>query len=271
MSSQAELEESELQLVQINQALKDSPDDSELLALKAELENLIQLTKDYLKQQASTASSSSSKHHDHHNKAGGSSSTSAASASTANFSTGASVLAKWHKDHKFYPGIIANVAGTTDDPVYTVIFDVDKSTEVLRKGDVKAMSESKKRAFQFSGGGGKDSDGAASDSAASGSGAPSKRAKQAAEKSEKKALKEEDRKTRVAEQNSRQSSWQSFAKKSTKKGVHIPGVKGESLFKTPDNPYGRVGVTGSGKGMTSYAAKQRVKFTGAEGSGEQQP
>lgn len=204
------------------------------------------------------------------------------------------MLAKWHKDHKFYPGIIANVAGTTDDPVYTVIFDVDKSTEVLRKGDVKAMSESKKRAFQFSGGGGKDSDGAASDSAASGSGAPSKRAKQAAEKSEKKALKEEDRKTRVAEQNSRQSSWQSFAKKSTKKGVHIPGVKGESLFKTPDNPYGRgkpsaawtpvtmtirlipivpftVGVTGSGKGMTSYAAKQRVKFTGAEGSGEQQP
>ena len=84
------------------------------------------------------------------------------------------------------------------------------------------------------------------------------------------------------------------SQKSTKKGVHIPGVKGESLFKTPDNPYGRgkpiaawtpvtmtirlipivpftVGVTGSGKGMTSYAAKQRVKFTGAEGSGEQQP
>jgi survival-of-motor-neuron-related-splicing factor 30 len=61
----------------------------------------------------------------------------------------------------------------------------------------------------------------------------------AAEKTEKKAQKEEDRKSRVAEQNSRQSSWQSFAKKSTKKGVHIPGVKGESLFKTPDNPYGR--------------------------------
>lgn len=209
-----------------------------MLALKAELENLIQLTKDYLKQQAPAASSSTSKHqqhnHDHH-KAGGGSSSSA----TVNFTTGASVLAKWHKDHKFYPAIIANVAGTTDDPVYTVIFDVDKSTEVLRKADVKAMTDSKKRSFQFSGGG-KDSDGAASDSAAaSGSGGPSKRAKQAAEKSEKKALKEEDRKSRVAEQNNRQSSWQSFAKKSTKKGVHIPGVKGESLFKTPDNPYGR--------------------------------
>lgn len=267
--------------------LKDSPDDSELLALKAELENLIQLTKDYLKQQA-PAASSSRQPHDH--KAG-SSSASGSAASTASFTTGTNVMAKWHKDHKFYPALIANVAGTEDDPVYTVIFEIDKSTEVLRKGDVKPLTESKKRAMQFSESN-RDSDGAASDSAPS----TKKTRVTEADKTEKKAQKEVDRKSRVAEQNNRQSSWQSFAKKSTKKGVHIPGVKGESLFKTPDNPYGRgefaqlsldkpfgwqlthptsslgtVGVTGSGKGMTSYAAKQRVKFSGAEGEGEQQP
>lgn len=146
------------------------------------------------------------------------------------------VMAKWHKDGKFYTARIASVSGSTSDPVYTVIFDIDKSTEVVRKADVKAMSDSKKRAMQYTNG--RDSDGGASDSAAGGS-AGKKARTNAAEKVEKKAQKEEDRKSRVAEQNNRQTSWQSFAKKSTKKGVHIPGVKGESMFKSPDNPYGR--------------------------------
>ena len=68
----------------------------------------------------------------------------------------------------------------------------------------------------------------------------------------------------------KQNSWQKFAKKANKKGIHIAGSEGKSIFKTPDNPYGRgtfnyrifnigcyllmfffiVGVTGSGKPMT---------------------
>ncbi|KAJ1311085.1 hypothetical protein OPQ81_009588 [Rhizoctonia solani] len=60
----------------------------------------------------------------------------------------------------------------------------------------------------------------------------------------------EVRAQKAKEQNNKQAAWQKFAKKSEKKGVVIAGVQGSSIFKTPDNPYGRVGVTGSGRGMT---------------------
>lgn len=141
------------------------------------------------------------------------------------------MLAKWKKDGKFYPARIASVSGSTTDPAYTVIFDIDKSTEVVRSGDIKVLTESKKRAFAAVNG---DSD--------EGSGSEKKgkgRAAAAAAKTEKKAVKEEERKARVAQQNKAQSTWQSFAKKGAKKGYHIPGVTGESQFRSPDNPYGR--------------------------------
>ena len=164
-----------------------------------------------------------------------------------------------------YPARIASVSGSSTDPVYTVIFNLDKSTEVVRSGDVKALSDSKKRTF-------------VSDDGPASSG-ESKKVK----KTEKKAVKEDERKARVAEQVAKQSSWQSFAKKGAKKGIHIPGVSGDSMFRSPDNPYGRgalpyfvrccnsplmvfpviVGVVGSGKGMTAVAEKKR--FKNAEG------
>jgi len=68
----------------------------------------------------------------------------------------------------------------------------------------------------------------------------------------------------VYEQNNKQATWQKFAKKSEKKGVHIAGVSGTSIFKTPDNPLGRVGVTGSGKGMKEVASRSKHKFAPGE-------
>lgn len=128
------------------------------------------------------------------------------------------VLARWHKDNKFYPARIASVSGSSSvDPVYTVIFTIDKSTEVVRSGDVKALNDSKKRALQDA----------------------EKEEKVAAKvaKGEKKEKKEDDRKARVAAQVQSQSTWQNFAKKGAKK--RLPGMTGESQFKTPDNPYGK--------------------------------
>lgn len=167
------------------------------------------------------------------------------------------MLAKWHKDHKFYPARVTSVSGSASDPVYTVIFDVDKSTEVVRGNDVKALKENKKRSYATLV---ENDDRSGSTSAPSSS--SSKKSSSAAdkEKGEKKAVKEEERKARVAQQNKAQSSWQSFAKKGAKKGINIPGMTGESQFRSPDNPYGRVGVVGSGKGMTSYEQKKRAKF-----------
>jgi len=89
----------------------------------------------------------------------------------------------------------------------------------------------------------------------------------------------ETRAAKAKEQVQKQASWQKFAKKSEKKGVHIAGIAGTSIFKTPDNPsvvvrfsalgldmsiwltrISLVGVTGSGKGMTEYQAKGKHKF-----------
>jgi secreted PhoX family phosphatase len=61
---------------------------------------------------------------------------------------------------------------------------------------------------------------------------------------------------------SKQSSWQAFAGSTGKKRVKgsFAGVRKESIFKTPDNLEGRVGVVGSGKGVTEFEAKKRYKM-----------
>jgi hypothetical protein len=51
------------------------------------------------------------------------------------------------------------------------------------------------------------------------------------------------------ESKSRQSTWLDFTNKQKAAG-HFANT--ESIFKSPDNVMGRVGVVGSGKEMTSY-------------------
>jgi len=69
---------------------------------------------------------------------------------------------------------------------------------------------------------------------------------------------------KTAEQVSKQAAWQKFAKKGEKKGVVIAGLQGKSIFQTPDNPHGRVGVTGSGKGMSDPVQRIKHKFAADE-------
>ncbi|CAL1695391.1 unnamed protein product [Somion occarium] len=79
-------------------------------------------------------------------------------------------------------------------------------------------------------------------------------------KKKKNEKKLEVKAAKAKEQMAKQQTWQKFAKKSEKKGIHIAGVSGTSIFKTPENPLGRVGVTGSGKGMTEVAPRGKHKF-----------
>jgi survival-of-motor-neuron-related-splicing factor 30 len=75
--------------------------------------------------------------------------------------------------------------------------------------------------------------------------APSKRKLTKAEDEERDRKKKRNEKkleakaAKAKEQLAKQATWQKFAKKSEKKGVHIAGVAGTSIFKTPDNPLGR--------------------------------
>jgi survival-of-motor-neuron-related-splicing factor 30 len=82
----------------------------------------------------------------------------------------------------------------------------------------------------------------------------------------KKILKSMKSKHRFAEmdrkQQSKKSDWQSFVKGkgSKKKKGFYTGRKRESIFKTSDDGQGRVGVVGSGKGLTNYKQTKRHEF-----------
>ncbi|KAI4342224.1 hypothetical protein MLD38_026872 [Melastoma candidum] len=60
-------------------------------------------------------------------------------------------------------------------------------------------------------------------------------------------------------QNKRQNDWQQFqtTKGKAKKIGFFSGRKRESIFKSPDDPNGKVGVTGSGKGLTEFQRREK--------------
>ncbi|XP_031382419.1 survival of motor neuron-related-splicing factor 30 isoform X2 [Punica granatum] len=64
---------------------------------------------------------------------------------------------------------------------------------------------------------------------------------------------------REAAQNKRQNAWQQFqtTKGRAKKVGFFSGRKRESIFKSPDDPNGKVGVTGSGKGLTEFQKREK--------------
>ncbi|AQK51161.1 nucleic acid binding [Zea mays] len=59
-------------------------------------------------------------------------------------------------------------------------------------------------------------------------------------------------------QNKRQNAWQQFQTKGKAKKVgFFSGRKKESIFKSPDDHRGKVGVTGSGKGLTDFQRREK--------------
>ncbi|XP_078434648.1 nucleic acid binding/RNA binding protein [Wolffia australiana] len=73
-------------------------------------------------------------------------------------------------------------------------------------------------------------------------------------------------------QNKRQNAWQQFqsSKGQSKKVGFFTGRKKESIFKSPDDPQGKVGVTGSGKGLTDFLKREKhLHLKGANGEVEE--
>ncbi|XP_047325174.1 survival of motor neuron-related-splicing factor 30 [Impatiens glandulifera] len=60
-------------------------------------------------------------------------------------------------------------------------------------------------------------------------------------------------------QNKRQNAWQQFqtTKGQAKKIGFFSGRKKDSIFKSPEDPFGKVGVTGSGKGLTDFQRREK--------------
>lgn len=63
------------------------------------------------------------------------------------------------------------------------------------------------------------------------------------EKEKKKAKGEkwmEKQKSKAEEMRGKQNDWQKFGKKAAKKGIHISGLEGKSVFRTSDSPAGEL-------------------------------
>jgi survival of motor neuron-related-splicing factor 30 len=215
----ADLETYQVQLSQVELALSADPDNTELSSLRSELKELIELTQVALAQQEAAATSTSKTE----------SRKVAHAASTAQWKAGDECLAKYSSDGQWYPARIASVGGSQENRVYTVVFKNYNTTELLNASSIKPIPPN----YQAGGGGG----------SFAGNGNKRKMAKVEDEEREKKKKKNEKklevRAAKAKEQTEKQATWQKFAKKSEKKGIHIAGVAGTSIFKTPDNPLGK--------------------------------
>ncbi|KAK1232672.1 hypothetical protein PQX77_004148 [Marasmius sp. AFHP31] len=231
---QADLETYKVQLSQVDDALAADPGNAELESLRKELKELIDLTEAALAQAAAESSSKAE-----------SSRKTATSTPTHSWSAGDECLAKYSGDGGWYPARITFVGGSADKRIYSVVFKGYNTTEQVSPSDLKPIPPNYHATVPSS---------------------SSKRKLNKEEEDERERKKKKNEKklevraAKAKEQTAKQASWQKFAKKSEKKGVHIAGVAGTSIFKTPDNPLGKVGVTGSGKGMTEVITQGKHKF-----------
>ncbi|KAJ3364722.1 hypothetical protein GGF31_008933 [Allomyces arbusculus] len=188
------------------------------------------------------------------------------------YRVGDQVAAKWAVNGKIYEATISAVstqaAKTPDDIVYSVVFSGYTSVELVRQADVQDYDPaiihkptSKKRAAPSS-----SSASTAQpviSSVANNDDSAKKRKKDPTVKAAKRAAKIE---AVNAEHNKAQQSWLQFAS-GKKKGKAVsstfkpvPILAKKSMFATPDNPHAKVGVTGSGRGMTDFSERGKHKF-----------
>ena len=204
------LETYQVQLSQVELALVADPDNAELASLRSELQELINLTTTLISQSAA----SSSKPTDSSRKA-------TTTQNSVTWSAGDECLAKYSNDGAWYPARINSVAGSAEKRIYSIVFKNYNTTEQVEASSLKPLSPNSNLL-------------------------PSAKRKAKEDEDEEKERKRkknekklETRAAKAKEQIQKQASWKKFAKKSEKKGVHIAGMAGTSIFKTPDNPLGR--------------------------------
>ncbi|KAJ8469438.1 hypothetical protein ONZ45_g16883 [Pleurotus djamor] len=222
----ADLETYQVQLSQVEAALADDPDNTELSSLRSELKELIDLTQAALAQAASASSSRTNESSRKPNAAP------AYGAGGHTWEAGNECLAKYSSDGQWYPARITSVGGSPENRVYSIVFKGYNTTELVKSSELKPLP------------------GNYSAHAAAPSLSNKRKLSKAEEEEREKKKKKNEKKLEVRaakakEQVQKQASWQKFTKKSEKKGIHIAGVSGTSIFKTPENPLGKGGQLSS--------------------------
>ncbi len=231
--SKAELEEYQYQLDQLNGALLADASNAELLTLKSELEDLISLTQQTIELNASIPAEpvweKKRRYQDRE-------------ALKKEVKTGDTVMAKWVSgDHQFYAAKVTSVTGSTDAPVYTVRFLEYTESQTLQSHQIKRITESKKRSVEIKLDAARPKPPPPPPGLAPVNAPPPPPPRQKLQKEK-------------AELDKGKESWKTFATKGPKRRKGEVGRKrpiGEdSMFRTPDEIEGRVGVIGSGRAMT---------------------
>ena len=220
-----ELEAFQVQLSQVELALQADPENAELKELVSELKTLIGLTEESIRQKQAQAAQS---------KAESSRKSLQTGVAGKTWAAGDECLAKYSQDGQFYPARITSVGGAEDNRVYSIVFKGYNTTELVKAHEIKPLTASYLSGTGPYGGG------------SSSSGAGKRKLSKEEEEDRERRKRRNDKKlelraAKAKEQNEKKASWQKFAKKAEKKGVHIAGVAGTSIFKTPDNPYGKGG------------------------------
>ncbi|CAG8681553.1 932_t:CDS:2 [Funneliformis caledonium] len=201
-----ELAQYQYQLDQVNLALKSEPESSELLKLKTDLTELINLTTTIIDQEVTLSPSkrSASSVSPRNNSTPTTPTLTSLPTFTKPLQVGDSCLARWSGDGQFYQAQITAIGG--GNQVFSVVFKGYNNIELVNK---------------------------------------------------------------VNEQNLKQKSWLAFAsgsatapgKRTTKaKRLVQPPINKKSIFATPENPEGKVGVVGSGKPMTQFQQRGKHIF-----------
>ncbi|CAG8439905.1 7382_t:CDS:2 [Ambispora gerdemannii] len=238
-----ELVQYQYQLDQVNLALQTDPENNDLLKLKTDLTELISLTSALVQNEVSqspnkhTKSPISPKGNTSTPTTPNGSSSSGVPLFTKPLQVGDTCLARWSGDGDFYPAQITAIGG--GDQVFSVIFKGYNNVELVNVQDIKPIMKNKRKS------------------------STDKKDK------EQKKRKAGDGQRKVNEQVQKQKSWLAFAsgaavapgKKVTKaKRLTQPPINKKSIFATPDNPEGKVGVVGSGKPMTHFQQRGKHIF-----------
>eukprot|EP01094_Clydonella_sp_ATCC50884_P006490 TRINITY_DN15705_c0_g1_i1.p1 TRINITY_DN15705_c0_g1~~TRINITY_DN15705_c0_g1_i1.p1 ORF type:complete len:295 (-),score=124.73 TRINITY_DN15705_c0_g1_i1:531-1415(-) len=264
----SQLGEYKSQRDEIVKALLTCPGDAELLKLKEELQEVVLLTEELVAQKVAEETAAAIAASAEQELGGGSApslggvSSSGSGVIVLKHAVGDRVEAVWSGDKKWYDAVVDEVDAVRG--AYTVTFTGYGNTETVLGPCIRHPT--------------KDVTGAADSVGA-------KRTREAAKatdqiipipeslkvnaddpeevkRAKKKKLHSIKNKNRFAEKeratNQKKNSWQSFvgAKKSKRKTGFMTSMKKESMFKSPDSVDGKVGVIGSGKGITAIPERR---------------
>ncbi|KAI8890645.1 hypothetical protein K501DRAFT_319618 [Backusella circina FSU 941] len=234
--SAEELESYQFQLEQVELALQSDPDNEELNKLQSDLRELIAMFEAALEatpQEPKPKKASPPKE---------SKPVPAAPKTTTalkhhEFSVDQEVMARWSGDGQFYRATITAIGGA--DQVFSVKFKGYNEAEFVKAEDIKTLD--KKRAGIFEDVEPKPKKKKENTTSSTATGTPKKK--------------------KASEFENKKNAWLNFAT-GTKKKTNSASINKKSIFKTPDNPEGKVGVVGSGRGMTTFQQRGKHVYDG---------